>query len=815
MNDDVLFSAQQPSAGPVAGAPGPSAAKRKFDEREDGQARCVSHQIVRIVEGASSEKGHDRRMIRQRADTTEPAAAAASSRSGPAHLQHCPDFKTAPFLDLLQFALQAAIPESLLTAIGGVLASHPEVFNFPNELPHFAKMKDGLASYPDGLRVTTKMAWIVVDPTARPGGRLVEGPVESAKPVGPRFVIGYPDPSMNIDENNTKVVSIGGKFHNLTTSLGYAVQTGTCPRHGLRVKSYSCCGEGTDRPVPHSIGLGKYDKTESMFKKWYAEERLSGAGAGGMLSNELTAKSSLLENAVSHPMICPDAQQDEQRCIKGALSAMSSSPAKVEQVEVRSINPPSAAGPACAAPTNQSEISAAAPKSGDVAQQTLPPPLSPIKKKHFQQRCESMWRDLGIFGASSQVAAEGSLRVQVDRDNVVKSMIMASTKLSRSDFFSSLYVESGAYHREPCETRGGFHDVWRPGICTAGHPVKSMSEAFSCFWEELPSFTTPTGVVLVSTHGNGLFLNDDEQVLGEDHGDKSRVASAAGDTEESLYFFEGLGRVILWAVIQRQPVPSSLANYFFIGQLTGVDVIRGEGKQRLPEDVLNCETLRLVPGLSWLIHGLSVPAILHSSVETSLELLSAGLFEDGDIITMDNREDKLRAALGEILLDKSIKLAAAVRRGFVLHGDCPVVSQGLLAFSNKERGHLVNGVEDIPGTVIAALVDLNLPSGDCKDSGSLHRAVLDENVAMLYKVLLSPSFASVTSQFLRAATGCFSAPIFDKTFRVKVRFQCHLPARAPAMYHPFERIVYLSTEAYASEGQLEWALRAGFQAGWG
>ena len=424
-----------------------------------------------------------------------------------------------------------------------------------------------------------------------------------------------------------------------------------------------------------------------------------------------------------------------------------------------------------------------------------------------------MWSDLGIFGASSPVAAADSLRVQVDRENVVMSMVVASARLSKSDFFRPLHVEFGAHHRELCESSGGFHDVWSPEINTVENSIKSMSEAFSCFWEELPSFVTPTGVALVSTHGNGLFLNDDEQVLGEDTGGTNRVASAAGNTEESLDFFEGLGRVILWAVIHRQPVPSLFASYFFIGQLTGVDIVRGEGKQRLPEDMLNSEALRLIPGLSWLIHGLSVSAILYSSVETSLELLSAGLFEDREIITMENREDKLRAALGEILLDKSEKLAASVRRGFVLDEECPSVSQGLLSFSNKERGHLVNGVESIPGTVIAALAELNLPSGDCEESGSPHRAVLEGNLAMFDEVLLSPSFAPATSQFLRSATGCSSAPIFDETFRIKVRFQSYLPARASAIYHPCERIVYLSMEAYGSERQLERALRAGFGVG--
>ena len=282
-----------------------------------------------------------------------------------------------------------------MTAIGGVLASHPEVFNSPNELPHFAKMKDGLAALPDGLRVTSKMAWVVVDPTARPGGRRVEGPVESAKPVGPRFVIGYPDPSMDINQNNTKVVSIGGKFHILTTSLGYAVQTGTCPRHGLRVKSFSCCGEGTDIPVPHSIGLGKYDKTEYMFKKWYAEEHLSGAGAGGILSggvsemstNELAAKSSeanpkLRENAVSHSTIRPDVKHGEQGCTQGALTAKSSPPPKVEIPSPLAIDTPPAAGPACAPPTNPFVKLGAMSKGGAVAQAN-PAPAAELNQENL------------------------------------------------------------------------------------------------------------------------------------------------------------------------------------------------------------------------------------------------------------------------------------------------------------------------------------------------------------------------------------------------------------------------------------------------
>ena len=336
----------------------------------------------------------------------------------------------------------------------------------------------------------------------------------------------------------------------------------------------------------------------------------------------------------------------------------------------------------------------------------------------------------------------------------------------------------------------------------------------------------------------------DEELYGQcssDSGDESGCLIFDGDIaddaelarEATLEQYQGLGRVILWAVLQRQPVPSVIATPLFIGQILGVDVIRGNSEHRLSEVDLCNEVLLINSSLLWLVDGLSEesvrrheeenerhlrvsscsPSTLHRPL--SLALLSDGALDDTSAVTMENREEKLRSALGEILLDKRKEVMGAVRCGFMLQGALPQVSEGLLGFSPRETSLLVSGVEKVSGHDLVSRLDVcyldeedesssedGVAMGDesCSGLASLDPAVLKANVDMFSRVVQSERFSAHVSDLLRFITGCPS--IIDQKMEINIEFDRKQTKMALPTSRTCFNALFLSAEAYDSDDHL-------------
>ena len=196
----------------------------------------------------------------------------------------------------------------------------------------------------------------------------------------------------------------------------------------------------------------------------------------------------------------------------------------------------------------------------------------------------------------------------------------------------------------------------------------------------------------------------------------------------------------------------------------------------------------------------------------SLALLSHGALDDTSPVTMENREEKLRSALGEILLDQRKIVMEAVRRGFTLQGALPQVSQGLLPFSIRERSRLVSGVENVSGLDLVSCLDVcyadeeedesssGSADGSCSRCVSLDPAILKANVDMFSRVVQSERFSTHVKDLLRFITGCPS--ILDQHMKINIEFVRDQPTSALPTSHTCFNALFLSAEAYESEDRL-------------
>lgn len=276
--------------------------------------------------------------------------------------------------------------------------------------------------------------------------------------------------------------------------------------------------------------------------------------------------------------------------------------------------------------------------------------------------------------------------------------------------------------------------------------------------------------------------------------------------------FQALGRLYLYSIVQRQPVPSKLSSPLLLAGLLAVDVIRDPGdssRLALSEDELIAEVERATGGgLKWLLSALAPEAVETSSAAFSLSSLTFGEMPDAEPITPANRERKLRHALGRILSDKRREIMAAISEGFTLGGEFTEIRDLLRTFTQRELREVVSGQEDItPETFLKCLQPV-WPDEECKSSAgssssssnTLDFDQLQANVALFKEVLASPSFAPHLKELLRYVTG--SPCIIDKDMRIKLQFVRGQPKTTVPRAHTCFQTLDLSADRYDSPEHL-------------
>ena len=537
---------------------------------------------------------------------------------------------------------------------------------------------------------------------------------------------------------------------------------------------------------------------------------------------------------------------------------------------------------------------------------------SPWERLHYEERAAMLWASIESQRAQNKLhsKAKSPFNVLVDRSSIVESMFLASGRgmksLSHSDgpvinLLKPLRKTFGMFHAK-ISSFGATAEKksWSSEGGGRGDKTEDLggatAEAFSCFWDEVSSFEVATRAGwtghLLQPEGEVLATIIDDELPAPDH-ERSHAAVDDDDGEweafpsaftlearqATLGHFEALGRVLLWALVQRQPIPSVLATPLFLGQLLGLDLIRGPLPHQMPESELCEEVQRCYPSLAWLIRGLREEMFsddLHASSSlplpelssstaphVSLMSLSFGAFEDDEPLTPANREEKLRAALGSLLLDQRSEVMAAIRRGFTLDGTFVAVTSSLGSlFTWPERKHLVSGEEKISAAAFIAIVEPQYPeddevineelgnadgsAADKPSSGSFTSsgatlvqsqltdenseawsssssssssdsslanssapssntrctdpAVLEANVSLLFRVVRSKRFEGLVVGLLRFITGCPS--ILDRSMRIKVEFVVGMSTATVPTAHTCFQTLYLSAAAYESEEQL-------------
>lgn len=279
-----------------------------------------------------------------------------------------------------------------------------------------------------------------------------------------------------------------------------------------------------------------------------------------------------------------------------------------------------------------------------------------------------------------------------------------------------------------------------------------------------------------------------------------------------LETFHNLGRVFLYSLIQKQPVPSAIATPLLLSGLMDVDIIRGDTLLQLSEEELVSETLRSSVGLDWLVEGLRPDVIERTGPEidndgdqrkTTLASLSYGGIDDDEAITPTNRLEKLRAALGHILIDQRREILAALAGGFTLNGQAAAVRDSFQLFSHRERRQIVSGNEHISPEVFCNILQPVFPEEDvdidAEDEEDME-ANIELNLELFTRIIQSDDFAPHLTGLLRFITGCPS--IVDKDMRVKVQFVCGQPTTAVPRAHTCFQTIDLSCERYESEDHL-------------
>jgi len=273
-------------------------------------------------------------------------------------------------------------------------------------------------------------------------------------------------------------------------------------------------------------------------------------------------------------------------------------------------------------------------------------------------------------------------------------------------------------------------------------------------------------------------------------GNGSSMDPSARDTVLNVY--ESLGKVMVWAFLQRQPVPSWLASPVLLLALLDVDVFRTSTAHRWTD----AEVIARTPvGLHWLLRVLSPASIQEAKTAPTLNMLTAGALPDVEPITMANRMEKLREGLAYILLDQRKEAITALRRGFSLGGLLKVTLRApLLGLCWKDLSWYLSGTTSFTGRDIADRLSLQHREDVEGDP------VCVQNLAWLKEILESTEFEGMEGDFLRFVTG--SAILHRRLTCIRVFFDAALTNVHLPTSHTCFHAIYLSKCTYGSRKEL-------------
>lgn len=216
-----------------------------------------------------------------------------------------------------------------------------------------------------------------------------------------------------------------------------------------------------------------------------------------------------------------------------------------------------------------------------------------FEDQYRAMRCFCAPRDQRLWSDKSK-----SARHRVDREELVSRMIEICRDSIRheAELFKALNLEFGTTELSEGRNAGDYSMIWVPEGGGAQRPPSGKhrkkqeapveeiaedlggltTEAFSMFWEKVVVREYSVEGIRMFNFEDGVCLPmSDEQLPSNE--DKRRNV---------LKFFHGVGRVALWAMIQRQPVPSSLMSKLLLSELIGVDVLCGPEKPLPLEGIL-------------------------------------------------------------------------------------------------------------------------------------------------------------------------------------------------------------------------------------
>ena len=187
----------------------------------------------------------------------------------------------------------------------------------------------------------------------------------------------------------------------------------------------------------------------------------------------------------------------------------------------------------------------------------------------------------------------------------------------------------------------------------------------------------------------------------------------------------------------------------------------------------------------------------------SLSQLSFESIDDDEPITPTNREEKLRKALGHILIDQRRDILAALASGFALNGEMATLRESFKCFSVRERKRVVSGAEHVNAASLVSIVQPIWPEEDVDmdaEDEDYESANVDLNYDLFTRVLKSEAFEPHLTGLLRFITGCPS--IIDPNMTIEVNFVRTQPSTAVPTAHTCFQSLDLSTSPYESEDYL-------------
>ena len=278
---------------------------------------------------------------------------------------------------------------------------------------------------------------------------------------------------------------------------------------------------------------------------------------------------------------------------------------------------------------------------------------------------------------------------QIVRENLVESMrdIVQKDIKTESDFLKAPNLQFGSYDFHSNHKFG-----WRP---EPGQDEEGLTaEAFRLFFEEVRKGYVIHGKVTFSLHNDVLCPLQDEQ-----------LPATESEQTDITDFYRDIGYVMLWAIMQRVPVPSCLATPLWVSELLGFDSV----KEWAPAEVIIGMMRQGFP-VSWsnvILQETSIGKMLSEIVPDLRDDLDSSSMDE--VISSENQVALWRSAVKLLLIEKRKRALRALREGFlggnIAEAGTHPVLQKLWHMSLSERQMIICLDEDITAEKFCALLE--------------------------------------------------------------------------------------------------------------